>query len=164
MLKITKLVGASIAERLAHYSMPEPNSGCQLWLGAAFEKRRGYGSLNVAGRVIAAHRLSYELHKGPIPKGMFVCHKCDVPACINPDHLFLGTTADNSADMVAKGRSRKDNKGVFGARHGMSKLNADLVRAIRADTRRHKDIAADVGVTKGAIQAVKAGDTWRHVI
>ena len=166
-MRITKSgarIGFTIKERLEFYSIPEPNSGCVLWTRAALEKRMGYGVLNVAKRgVVAAHRLSYEEYKGPIPVGMFVCHKCDVPACINPAHLFLGTPKDNVHDMSKKGRSKKGNAGVYGVGHGNARLNDSLVRRIRTDPRPAKDIAKEIGVSKGTVQFVRAGATWRHV-
>ena len=79
----------------------EPNTGCWLWDGRDI---KGYGAVSVANKSKLAHRVSYEYHKGPIPDGMFVLHKCDMPLCINPEHLFLGTHAENMADMKRKGR------------------------------------------------------------
>lgn len=79
--------------------------GCWLWLGA--KNANGYGVLHVggrAGRAFLAHRLTWEAHKGPIPDGQFALHHCDNPPCVNPAHLFLGSQADNCADMKAKGR------------------------------------------------------------
>lgn len=97
--------------------------GCWLWTG--WKLNSGYGDTSVNGRRITVHRFSYELANGPIPKGKLVLHRCDVPACVNPEHLFLGTDADNNHDMRAKGR----------ARNGRQKLTPEQVRAIRAEYR-----------------------------
>ncbi len=77
-------------------------SGCQIWMGGCFGS--GYGEIYVDGIGIGAHRAAWLCHRGPIPHGLLVLHRCDVRPCINPDHLFLGTHADNVADMIRKGR------------------------------------------------------------
>ncbi len=82
---------------------PEPNSGCWLWTGSV--NTYGYGQLHSGPRLLTAHRYSYERQNGK-PLKNFGCHKCDVPACVNPDHIFDGTPKDNHADMIAKGRGK----------------------------------------------------------
>lgn len=99
--------GASLNERL--YANTEPNEReCWIWLGARIST--GYGQVHWQGRACLTHRLSYELWHGPIPQGMHVCHTCDTPACINPDHLFTGTQLDNQRDKNAKGRNGQSLK------------------------------------------------------
>lgn len=90
-----------VISRINQYTFPEPNTGCWLW-GAATRDKKGYGVLKVKGKMQFAHRLNYQIHKGEIPKGLFVCHRCDTPTCINPEHLFLGTTQENTQDRTNK--------------------------------------------------------------
>lgn len=143
--------------KLLRRSIPEPNSGCLLWLGAA--NKWGYGYVVIKGRTLRAHRVSWEAHNGLIPDGMMVCHKCDVRLCINPGHLFLGTHNENMADMKRKGRVRSPP----GERNGLSKLKDNQIRAIRADKRTNKEIAKEYGVDPSAISRLKTRETWKHV-
>jgi HNH endonuclease len=86
-------------------TIPEPNSGCIIWLGAMTD--HGYGRAEIDGKYVAVHRLRWETKKGKIPAGMYVLHHCDNRLCCNINHLFLGTHTDNMRDMVKKGRWRK---------------------------------------------------------
>jgi hypothetical protein len=135
-------------------------AGCWLWTGALMPQ--GYGSIGVPGTrtTTLAHRASYEVHRGEIPPGMFVCHTCDVRRCINPDHLWLGTQADTMADMVAKGRANP----VRGEANANCKLTWDEVQEIRrlsALGAPDADLAHQFAITKqyvGQLRTLK----WRR--
>ena len=96
LLATTEQLASRLYERLVR--MP---NGCLEWTGA---HSHGYGVLTAGGKNIYTHRLAWQIVNGPIPKGMFICHTCDNPPCCDPEHLWLGTNADNTADKVAKGR------------------------------------------------------------
>lgn len=148
----------TLKERLAASSKSDA-SGCILW--QQFLKR-GYGQIRVGGRTgrtARVHRVAWELANGPIPAGMSVLHRCDVRNCINPEHLFLGTQADNVADMVAKQRDRHP----FGADHGRAKLTEQDVRDIRASAGSHQDIADLYGVAQNTVTSIKLRKIWRHL-
>lgn len=133
-------------------------SGCWEWTG--FRQRNGYGLMLINYRSERAHRYSYEIHKGPIPKGLCVLHKCDNPPCVNPDHLFLGTRKDNSLDMHAKHRNNQPK----GEASAVSKLTDKAVRNIRKNS--HLPASSFVekyGVTRATIYAVRQKRTWKHV-
>lgn len=138
----------------------DTNGGCWLWTGAIMRKK-GYGYITAAGMSLRAHRASYATFVGPIPQGMYVCHKCDVPSCVNPDHLFLGSPAENVADMMAKGRHSRC--GPKGEAHGSAKLTAADVIAIRGSTETAGVLAERFCVSPSAIFGVRGGHTWRHV-
>lgn len=147
----------TLVERFEDKYIPEPNSGCWLWTAALFTS--GYGVFRVRGKNIRAHRFAWVAQRGPIPDGMFVCHRCDIPSCVNPDHLFLGTHDDNVADKMAKGRHRCP----IGAANSSTKLNYEKVTAIRADTRTYAVIAKEFGVCAGTVGEIKRREIWRHL-
>lgn len=145
----------SAQSKIERMSMPEPNSGCWLWLGAS--SPIGHGSVAVFGKVKRAHRVSWEVYRGPIPQGMCVCHKCDNPYCVNPDHLFLGTQTDNLRDMKQKRRH------AFGSKNGMARLTPEKIIAIRADKRKPRFIAADYGISANHVWQIKSRARWGHI-
>jgi hypothetical protein len=95
---------ADLCRRLESKIIPEPNSGCHLWLGT-LTGTLDYGCIKVRGRTTVVHKVIWEKANGPVPERMEVCHSCDVPSCCNLDHLFLGTHEDNMRDMSKKGRA-----------------------------------------------------------
>lgn len=149
--------GLTLRERFYRYV--RTGDGCWEWLG--YRDRNGYGRLNVKGLPQLASRVSYLVHNGDIPKGQCICHKCDNPACVNPDHLFLGTQADNVADMHAKGRARK--RALTGADHHASKLDGEAVRNIRASEEPVAVLARRFNVSRATVYSVLKGLTWTHV-
>jgi HNH endonuclease len=155
-------------ERFSVAYIPEPNSGCWLWLGSPTGSL-GYGNLWVDGRFVLAHRYSWEIANGPIPGGLWVLHRCNVPACVNPEHLFLGTAQDNSTDMVRKGRQSRGEAHVLatqdtrarGERVSTAKLTFQQVQEIRASAMALRPLAAIYGVAWATIWAIKQRKTWQ---
>lgn len=134
---------------------------CWMWTRAV--DRDGYGRIAIEGGNRKVHRAAFALWVGSIKAEHSVCHRCDRPACINPDHLFLGTQADNMRDMAHKGR-RLGVKALFGERHGMAKLSNADVRAIRAATCTQAELARRFGVSAGTINMILRGKTWRTAL
>lgn len=136
---------------------------CWEWRG--YVAPNGYGQLWDGTRIEKAHRFSYRKHIGPIPKGKLVCHHCDNRRCVRPEHLFLGTHADNLHDMDRKGRSKRPR--FPGESNGNAKLTATNVRTIRAQYRRGlvtaKSFADKFDVSEGLIRHIIKGRAWRHV-
>lgn len=155
----------SLRERFEARVEPEPNSGCWLWTAAT--EAFGYGVIGRGGRGqgnALAHRASWELHRGPIPEGTCVLHRCDNPPCVNPDHLFLGTREDNNKDMMTKGRHGVTSQTQpHGEQHPNAKLTDDIVRAVRQSGASSRVLAQRFGVERSAIKAVRSHRTWRHV-
>jgi hypothetical protein len=134
-------------------------NGCWLWTGLI--RPDGYGATRFEGKEQGAHRVAWKLFRGKVAPGLAVCHRCDVRACVNPAHLFLGTPAENARDMRAKGRDRR------GEKHGSAKLTLMQVRQIKrlvAEDRMYmSEIAREFGVSETTIRAIKTKRTWRDV-
>lgn len=129
------------------------------WLWTAYCVKNGYGQFNVGGTNRLAHRISLELHLGqPLAQGMCAAHAphsvCGNRNCVNPAHLSEKTNAENQADRITDGTSAR------GARHPNCKLTEAQVRAIRADTRLHREIAAEYGITQQTVGQIKARKKW----
>ncbi len=151
--------GPELVNYLADRSQPEPNSGCLLWLGPI--NLGGYGHFHRKrnGKGTLAHRASWALRYGELGSSMMVLHKCDTPTCINPDHLFLGTQADNMKDRSAKMRQ------PHGEGHPAAKITEDDVREIRRlkPTTCHRELIEQFGISKRAIQFIVSRKNWKHV-
>lgn len=145
----------SLKERMAAKTIAGPN-GCLLWVGVS--NTRGYGEVRHQLKKYETHRLAWELANGPIPPGLFVCHRCDVRLCINPDHLFLGTHAENMADMKAKGRAFRP----LGEGNGKAKLNRARVDHIRMSGLGAVALARIHGVSESLIYKLRRGEGWPH--
>lgn len=158
----------------------QKSDDCWLWHGERLGQigrdsdhpRGNYGRFYAGNRPdgrrvqLLAHRVSFELANGRIPPRMDVCHRCDNPPCVRPEHLFLGTAADNARDMVAKGRRFQPVS--LGEKHGNALLTAASVLEIRRLHRNgeatHKEMAAQFGVSPGTIESVTSRRAWKHVL
>lgn len=140
---------------LRFFPKVQKTTRCWLWTGSRYPNGYGYIYLGPEqgrsrGRYEAAHRVSWRLHKGEIPTGLRVLHKCDNRRCVRPGHLFLGTSQDNSVDMIQKGR-------------GCAKLTPVEVALIRSTPRHTYGLAQRLGVSRDTIYKVRNGRTWKHV-
>jgi hypothetical protein len=161
-----------VSNAIRFWSKVEKSPECWIW--TACVGQFGYGKFGVAGSTVAAHRYSYELAYGPVPEGLCVLHRCDNRRCVRPEHLFLGTRADNTADMVAKQRAACGNRHgsrtqpqrtARGERVAGCKLTAENVRQIflRGATEFQADLAAEFSVSQSAISAILTRKRWLHV-
>jgi hypothetical protein len=139
------------------WSKVDKQEDCWIWIGGS--GNYGYGQLHVGDRGISAHRFSWEIHNGKIPDGLEVCHSCDVPACVNPEHLWLGTHAENMRDMEDKGRT--SIPGFRGVMIASSKLTEEQVRSIRKDTRKSSAIAKEFNITRENVWMIKKRKSWK---
>lgn len=147
---------APVAPRF--WKQVQKENDCWLWTGA----RSGtYGHMRVSGKWDLVHRISWKLHNGDVPFGMWVLHRCDIRLCVRPDHLFLGTAQDNNDDMRAKGRSVS----CVGEKNAQAKLTAQQVLSIRArgNTEPQNKIAQEFGVSRVAIGMITKRKRWKHL-
>ena len=148
----------SMVQALEERCVPEPNSGCWLWVGPINDQRGGYGSFNcghVRGK--RAHRISWQLFRGPLTADEHILHACDMPCCVNPDHLFKGDQQINMADKVAKRRQ------LSGERNGTAVLTEAQAMTVLKDGRRTCDIAREYGVSPETVGHIRRGRTWKHL-
>jgi hypothetical protein len=151
-----------VASKLKNHIVSE--AGCWEYQGS---RRNGYGRFDIClpgdKRKFLAHRVSYAFYSGIDPSERMVCHRCDNPSCINPDHLFLGTGADNSADMADKGRAAPQAGELNHAR----KLDrATVIRVVEAicEGKGNKEIAATLPVTHSAVSMIRLGRAWSGLL
>lgn len=144
------------AEIIVRNSIPEPNSGCWLWTGSL--NSWGYGRLGQQRTERQAHRLSFLTFKGQIPSDLLILHSCDMPCCVNPDHLRLGTPSENVQDALG----RKRHVAPKGEQQSLSKLTWDAVNKIRSSSKTVSELARNFGVSRRAIRFAKDGTTWQR--
>ena len=149
----------TLRERFEQKFEPEPNTGCWLWTD--FVRSDGYAVILHENRQLYVHRVSWQLYHGSIPDGICVLHRCDVRACVNPDHLFLGTHNDNTLDMIVKGRQS------CGESRLASKLTSVQVQNIRAydlhGTLNQCELAEKYHVAQANISRIILRQSWKHL-
>ena len=145
------------------WSKVDKSQPCWLWTAA--KHRKGYGWFRVHKEPMMAHRVAYILANGPIPLGLHVLHSCDTPACVNPEHLFLGTNQENVDDKVRKNRQYKPNH--KGSRHTQATVDEAVVLQIRQDhatgNYQHKDLAKKYGTTTSIVGKIVRRERWTHI-
>ena len=149
---------ATLTDAFWFHVVPGEKKECWEWNGYIGD--RGYGQMKFKSKTLLAHRVSWAIHFGDIQDDLFVCHTCDNPKCVNPNHLFVGEPADNSADMTTKERQAR------GQRVGKAKLTDSNVVAIKeAQARGHTDteIANIFGIARTTVRDIRSGRTWKHV-
>jgi HNH endonuclease len=153
---VTQTIKKHLISSIEDQSIPEPNSGCWLWLGSTGHS--GYGRIGLAGGNHNAHRISYFCFVDD-PGELYVLHKCDNRLCVNPQHLFKGSASENTRDMYSKGRGYK----LTGENNPRAILSVKDVLEIRESGEKTYKLADKFGVSKQTISAIRARRNWKHV-
>jgi len=160
----TDLKTKTILDRFMDKVEMIPDCGCWIWMGSldasGRKSTRRYGTMFYNGKREQAHRVSWEIYNGQIPKHMLVLHRCDTPSCVNPNHLFIGTHLDNMKDCINKNR-RVNHIGTL---NGHAKLSADDIMKIKMDNRTPKEIAHTYNMSRNHIYKILNGNVWKHLI
>ena len=153
----TGIVNHIDGDRFWNFIMPVPWSGCWLWVGSVDKK--GYGRFRFQGKTIFATHASLKIHGTNIPTGLCVLHKCDMPGCVRPEHLFVGTQSENMRDKKNKGRAHR----LCGELGSSTKLTLTQVSHIRASDKSERNLAKEYGVSHTTIGDVRRNLTWRKL-
>ena len=145
------------------WSKVNKNESCWYWIGS--KNQKGYGQIRINKICYMAHRVIFEIAKGPIEKGNLVCHHCDNPSCVNPDHLFQGTAKDNTADMYAKNRQYIPQYTEVGENHCCSKLTNKEVLLIRKSYpgKTMQQLSDEFSLSIGYIHRIIHRKAWKHI-
>ncbi len=153
MAKVGRPFGPPVKDRILSKIKKDEN-GC--WIFTGVKMSTGYGGIWKDGKHVAAHRESYRIFCGDLSDEEVVCHKCDVRPCVNPEHLFKGTRADNNKDMRDKKRHR------FGETSPRATLTENDVKFIRSSSLEGVELAVMFGIGKTAISKIRNGKRWAH--
>lgn len=165
MIDLSELAALPEVNAYLERNTDRTDSGCWEWSGA--RAVNGYGRALIGSRQVAAHRLSFTVHTGPIPTGLFICHRCDNPPCINPAHLFAGTAQENVSDREAKGRHpHRQSDMVRGIESHLARLTEPQVLEIRRRCARGESqqvIAADFRCSPQNVSDINRRKSWKHL-
>jgi len=149
----------TVLERFMEKFTVKPETGCWLWTAAC--NPDGYGNFYINGSTIGAHRVSYEIHIGEIPRGIHVLHTCDVTNCVQPGHLYLGTHAYNMADMARRDRAHASRNA--GCKNASARLGPGDVLSICDSSKKGIDLAEDYGISGSLVSMIKSKKVWAHI-
>jgi len=154
-----RMRGAPEKERFESKFIADPTCGCWLWEAGYYPDGYGAFSRSISNKMMKSHKASWEIYKGPVTDGLHVLHRCDNRACVNPDHLYLGTNAENMRDRNIRGRTKTG----IGSRNRHAKLTENQALAIYADRRRNRIISLEYGVSILTVQRIKSKALWKHI-